>query len=173
MTYSNQQIRAAILVAADHIDSNPEAFEFSRIGIPRDHGPGDTACALGWIGHFLGMWEPRNEVACAPHSTCFWFSGMRIGDSCKTINQVLTAIGLTSIQGPFYDRLDALLSEKASLFDRLFTSDGYRSWLHDGKKCAKALRLYADRYHPAPAVPDWTALAYAPQDNHVPHPVLA
>jgi hypothetical protein len=171
MTYTTQQIRTGILAAADHIDSNPRAFKFSRIGIPRDHGPGDTACAIGWIGHFLGMWEPPNEAVRALHLS-FGFAGMHTEDGHRTISDVLLAIGLTHAQEPFYDRLEALTNEKASLFDRLFAID-FWSWANDGNACAKALRLYADRYHPAPAVPDWTALAYAPQDNHVPHTVLA
>lgn len=46
-------VRQAILNAADHIEQRPRDFDFMRCAVPADCGtPG---CALGWIGHFLGM----------------------------------------------------------------------------------------------------------------------
>jgi hypothetical protein len=47
----------------------------------------------------------------------------------------------------FYNRMDDLV--------------GY--WHKDPAICAKGMRLYADKYHPAPIrVPDWNAYAYQP-----------
>jgi hypothetical protein len=42
----------AILKAADHIETNPKLFNYSENRIPDCGTPG---CALGWIGHFLGL----------------------------------------------------------------------------------------------------------------------
>jgi hypothetical protein len=41
----------AIMKAADHIERNPELFQFHRIYVPEC---GTPACALGWIGFFVG-----------------------------------------------------------------------------------------------------------------------
>lgn len=53
-------IRSAILKAADRIESNPDCFEFDRIGVPTCGAPG---CALGWIGVYLGMTGSIERVA--------------------------------------------------------------------------------------------------------------
>lgn len=45
-------IRQAILKAADSIEQNPELFEYQESIVPDCRSPG---CALGWIGHHLGM----------------------------------------------------------------------------------------------------------------------
>lgn len=45
----------------------------------------------------------------------------------------------------FYRRMDVL-------------AGGFSAWAHDASGCARALRLYAEKYH-KPAAPDWTALA--------------
>lgn len=45
-------IRTAILKAADWIEKNPEQFAFTAIRVPECGTPG---CALGWISHFYGV----------------------------------------------------------------------------------------------------------------------
>lgn len=42
----------AIMRAADHIEQNPSLFYFHSVRIPECGTPG---CALGWIGHFMGL----------------------------------------------------------------------------------------------------------------------
>lgn len=44
--------RQAILKAADHIEANPDQFNYWVVGVPDCGSPG---CALGWIGYFLGF----------------------------------------------------------------------------------------------------------------------
>lgn len=64
-------IREAILKAADHIERNPKAFNFQSIYVP-DTDCGTPGCALGWIGHYLGMREsgansaPLSEFSVPP-----------------------------------------------------------------------------------------------------------
>ena len=45
--------------AADHIEQNPELFNFHRIRVPDCGAPG---CALGWIGAFAGI-APGESIA--------------------------------------------------------------------------------------------------------------
>jgi hypothetical protein len=45
-------IREAILKAADHIEQNPERYDFSSCETPDCGTPG---CMIGWIGHFAGV----------------------------------------------------------------------------------------------------------------------
>lgn len=42
----------AIMLAADHIEANPNLFDFEAVEIPDCGTPG---CALGWIAHFAGI----------------------------------------------------------------------------------------------------------------------
>jgi len=46
-------VRNAILKAADHIEKNPDEFDFMAIGFPEPNC-GMPACTIGWIGSFLG-----------------------------------------------------------------------------------------------------------------------
>ena len=51
-------IRQAILKAADHIERNPNSFDYCRaITTPRQNGSG---CYVGWIAFFAGE-EPGQE----------------------------------------------------------------------------------------------------------------
>ena len=54
--------REAILKAAAHIEQYPESYDFMRVCTP---GPGERACLIGWIGHFMGMpqWTHIDKVA--------------------------------------------------------------------------------------------------------------
>jgi hypothetical protein len=52
VTYTNQQIRGAILATANLFEQRPELWKFSRIDVPECGSPG---CAIGYITHFLGM----------------------------------------------------------------------------------------------------------------------
>lgn len=65
MTYTNAQIRGAILRAADRIDRAPESYNFCRSSVPKNDC-GTEACMWGWIGFELGMYGAVNaEVASA------------------------------------------------------------------------------------------------------------
>jgi hypothetical protein len=50
--YSKQQIRGAMLRAADRIEQDPKVFNFCRLSVPACGTPG---CAAGWIGFELGI----------------------------------------------------------------------------------------------------------------------
>jgi hypothetical protein len=125
-------IRQAILKAADWIEKHPEDFMFSATQIPKCGTPG---CALWWIGHFSRMSLKTNDY-----------------ESYTTVaKEVLRVpgeklLGNGSPHFEFYRRMDALL--------------GHSGWMHYAPMCAEGLRLYADKYHPAPiAVPNWEALS--------------
>lgn len=51
-------IRQAILAAADHIERNPEQYDFNGLTVPE---PGCQACMLGFVGMFLGMSGATNN----------------------------------------------------------------------------------------------------------------
>lgn len=114
-------IRQAILLAADHIERNPQLFKFEKVRVPRDCGtPG---CALGWIGYFMRLTIP--------------FVGYE-----NTSTDVAIAMGLPERHGKgaftnsgiFYDRMDSLRET---------------TWMRCPMECAKTLRAYANRFHPA------------------------
>lgn len=69
-------VREAILKAADHIERNPHLYDYQKIYAPEC---GTTGCAIGWIGHFLGM-------------------------SGKDLDEICDAIGTTHSE--FYERTE-------------------------------------------------------------------
>jgi len=57
-------VRNAILKAADHIEKNPNEFDFMAIGFP-EPGCKTPGCALGWIGSFLGKRATYGVTLCS------------------------------------------------------------------------------------------------------------
>src|SRR5262245_52736236 len=129
----NMNIREAILAAADQIEARPDQFRFALPGIPVSTNPdpddnfycGSVGCALGWIGHFLGMRPTRAyvgyaEVAEIPElglTETIWYKAEILGSELSSEKA-----------GDFYNRLDQ--------FDP--------RWDQNADSCAKALRCYAD-----------------------------
>ncbi len=112
-------IRQAILKAANHIESNPERFDYGSCGIPEHETCGTPGCAVGWVAFFAGQKEcnePMNAICARTLGIDFW--------------------------NTFIRRMDTLDDQ---------------SWRFTASQCAKHLRLYADKYHPA--TPDWNAVA--------------
>lgn len=111
-------MRNAILLAADHIERNPDVFWFWRAEVPSEVNCGTFACGLGWIGFFAGI--------------------KRTNPTEYMIDTVVGALGLSKLSGSgeieFYDRMNGL--------------SGSRLWQRSASLCAKTLRLYADKYHP-------------------------
>ena len=133
-------IRQAILKAADWIEGHPSEFLFSSSSRPSHPGCGTPGCALGWIGTFLYA-----DAELKP-----W----------PSFGSCLPDLG-------FKDSLDfyCLLSEAENGVKRNPTAvDGPThwtygaSWVYKAEGCARALRLYADKYHPI-ITPDWEAMA--------------
>jgi len=105
------KIRQAILKAADSIEQNPGLFHFGSTRIPNP-GCGSPGCALGWIGHHLGMSAGKGLY----DKDNFLYKSLGIKEDC--------------------------------CFERLTKTVGSYNWKFCPTKCAKALRLYADKYHP-------------------------
>lgn len=57
-TYTREQIRVAILKAADTITADASKFKYSETAI---HECGTPMCAAGWIGFYLGI-KPKTYV---------------------------------------------------------------------------------------------------------------
>ena len=49
-------LRQAILLTADHIEQNPETYDFMSVRIPDCGTPG---CLIGWVESFLGLSEQQ------------------------------------------------------------------------------------------------------------------
>jgi hypothetical protein len=131
------EIRDAILRAADHIERHPQDFNFGSVSIPVCGTPG---CALGWISAYCDF--PRGEHG---FSKCCDLLGLE--------PEFQTGIKLDA--GAFKDQSFTFYNRMKKL--------GGSSWCSNAINCAEALRLYADKYHPAPVKePDWNALAMAP-----------
>jgi len=52
-SYTSQQIRGAILRAADRIERQPTSYDFMETHLPGDNGCNTPHCMLGWIGYEL------------------------------------------------------------------------------------------------------------------------
>ena len=112
-------IRQAILKAADSIEKNPNLFSFGSVVLPSLKSCGTPGCALGWIGHYLGIAEGDEFF-------------QRIADR-------LNVKWCFHSDNEFYPRMTELAGS---------------CWRDNASNCAKALRLYADKYHPAIEMPE-------------------
>ena len=114
----------AILRAADHIERQPQLFDFERTRVPGNcRTPG---CALGWIGFFAGRTQARVRAMLG-------LSFLHRGIAIVTVDAGSDPV-ITVTAREFYERMD-----------RLATCD----WRRDAAQCASALRLYATTYHRA------------------------
>lgn len=86
------------------------------------HDCGTPGCALGWIGFFAGK----------------QFHGAIVCDVAASIGIPGNVRG--SSEGTFYERMNKLCA------------DDDRIWIEDAAACARGMRLYADKYHPATAL---------------------
>jgi len=118
------EIREAILKAADWIQRYPSDFKYMENEIPDCGMPG---CAIGWIGHFLGV-KRRNGF---------------------DIDNVMKIMGLKYLHEFSRHRMDVLCGWESN-------------WRNNADACAAGMRLYADKYHPAPvSTPNWEAISTA------------
>ena len=119
-------IRAAILQAADHIEQHPHRFEFLVNDVPSHD---DTcACALGWIGFFSNAYPaPSNaySLGVIVENVARDFLGIETPEHRALFSAV-----------EFYERLNTICGAEND------------QWTASPKLCAKALRAYADKYHP-------------------------
>lgn len=82
----SNEIRNAVLLAADHIEHFPSEFNFFSFEVPMERHCGTPGCALGWVAHFLG------------HRGDDWTGLVGVGDT------------------DFYERMDAFEGHDAEVF---------------------------------------------------------
>jgi hypothetical protein len=117
------EVRTAILKAADTIEQHPERWDFMKVHTPGPRG-GLHGCALGWIGYHLGMVDSR-------------------------LNQVLPPLELGTAS-QFYSRIEYIYMmahgrqgwHVQKCISVMSTSE-----------VAACMRAYADWYHPAVEAP--------------------
>jgi hypothetical protein len=135
------QVYDAIMAAADQIERYPQSFQFCATTIPHTYfNEGQSAymgykgcpigCALGWIGHFIGKPKEMNE-----HHWSYDRVPALMGVPAPAMGYDVP-FGDSDIR-LFYSRMDAL-------------ADG-DSWHDSPALCARALRLYAAKYHAIPS----------------------
>lgn len=121
------EIYDAILAAADHIEAHPKEFDFGQPKVPKGPGCGSPGCALGWIGAFYGRPDDK------------YFGYRRVAREILGLSPEdrRDSQGRTWGDGDgdegdaFYNRMDEFESE----------------WQWNVAACARALRLYAKKYH--------------------------
>jgi hypothetical protein len=126
VSYTNEQIRAAFLRAADRIEGTPSSYDFGKVYTPRgDGGCGTPHCMFGWFGHELGSDETiSHAVAAIAHGSdpAVWW---RTADADK-----------------FYTwcaKRDAEMGRRAGAYQR------------DALAAADCMRAFADHKFPASA----------------------
>jgi hypothetical protein len=119
-------VREAILKAANQIEREPSCWSYMKDMVPECGTPG---CALGWIGHFAGV---RGHI-----------------------DNVAVLLGVERVEGTiqwgFYNRIQSLTGGRP-LPQTHTTADDYFLTHATLPQIAEVLRLYADKYHPAPKV---------------------
>ena len=123
MQYTNQQIRTALLKAADQIEHNPESYSFKENGKP--NACGTPGCMIGWLGVFLGVAGDPHVWVSAVHRAV----GFKFDDIMDTWNDYTN-----SLPGDEWDR---------------FYRNGMTK-VNDPRYASAAMRHFADMYYPAP-----------------------
>lgn len=116
---NTMNIRTAILKAADSIEQNPGTYDFRSTHLP-DDSCGISGCALGWIAYHANLDIPVLDFGMGPERHM-------------------------SYNGLIYEYLGI---EFDCCFNNLNKANGSEDWKLSAPECAKALRLYADKYHP-------------------------
>lgn len=97
----------AILAAAAHIELHPETYEFWNNDVPR--ACEDNACALGWIGYFLGL-EPRTSAQ-------YEVANLRLGiDPAKFYSTMDGLLSLDLLSEPGWRRSPSLCAKGLRLY---------------------------------------------------------
>jgi hypothetical protein len=112
----------AIMKAAEHIENHPKDFNYGSVCVPGECG--SPGCAVGWIGYFSNTNRGRFGLS----EVCREALGL--------LPELLYCGGTVSSYGAFENRMHQLAP----------------GWAFNAASCAKALRLYAAKYH-APAKP--------------------
>jgi hypothetical protein len=121
-------IRAAILQAADHIENQPTRFRFLVNHVPSVEDA--CGCALGWIGYFSNKY-PTNTFGYSH----LW--GVTVENVARDFLGIETPEHRALFSAvEFYERMNVLCGAEDD------------QWTASPKLCAKALRAYADKYHP-------------------------
>lgn len=125
------QTRQIILRAAEHIERNPTDFYFYGGYIPVPGECDTQTCALGWIGYFAGLRCGSWNIIAVAHEV----------------------LGLDAEDGDreFYDRMEEFAPSR--------NPRKWGAWSTNAAACARALRAYADMYHPALPSPAVEAMA--------------
>lgn len=115
----------AILAAADHIETQPKAYDFGTYSYPACGTPG---CALGWVAAIAQLPMDKGHYGC-------W--------DMLSITQFLGEDEDYFTERRFYMRMDRLAPETGE--DEV--GDTVMIWTHEAGACAAALRKYAQQYH--------------------------
>lgn len=86
---------------------------------------------------FMSVWTPKEHTCGSPGCAIGWinhFANNRIGKTIGCSEEVNAVLGVTPDK--FYKRMDGFL---------MFSSD----WRYNAKYCARRLRRYANKFHPA------------------------
>lgn len=113
----------AILAAADHIETQPKAYNFGTYSYPDCGTPG---CALGWIAAIAQL-PMDGRYAC-------W--------DMRLITKFFGEDEDNFTEARFYTRMDKLAPEI-----REYEGDTVMVWTQEAGACAAALRQYAQKYH--------------------------
>lgn len=118
---NTEEVRNAILSAADHIEQQPQCWEWFSVNIPNE--PNEQACALGWIGFFYG--KDKIEDPDHPHLT-----------GIRTVSKKVLGLKDTF---SFYNQVREFCDVEPQSISNL----------ENGTDRANVLRLYANKYFPS------------------------
>lgn len=120
-------IREAILRAADHLEAHPEQYDIFRTNVGSNSG-------------FICGGPPSEWRGCA----LAWIDKMASGKgSAESASRIMNLkVGEEYFSDGFGD-----------FRDRMNEFADYFAWTRNASECSRALRLYANKYHPADSAP--------------------
>lgn len=115
----------AILAAADHIETQPKAYDFGTYSYPACGTPG---CALGWVAAIAKLPMDNRHYGC-------W--------NMRPITEFLGEDEDNFTEQRFYMRMDKLAPATREDVE----GETVMVWTQEAGACAAALRQYAQKYH--------------------------
>lgn len=60
MEYSVEEMKAGLTMVAEHLEKNPECFDYWCITVPNDLS--GRGCVIGWLCYFMGVAGDDQEI---------------------------------------------------------------------------------------------------------------
>ena len=137
-------IHEAINRAADLIDRRPEQYEFMCNSVPLSDAPHMIGCLLGWIGFYSGKYTEEFMI-----DKDYGIGVEHVaGQYLRSISPLESLCNALLFGDSFMRGIMEAADASHTFYRRMTMFSGDHNWRTEAHVAAKALRKYADHFHP-------------------------